>query len=75
MLQCVQPVLVYQRRIGAGCQQALDHGGVPLHDRQDQRCASGGVGRIERGALPQQALELLQVAVPGGLLQRAGEPE
>lgn len=75
VLQGVQSILVDQRRVGARCQQALDDGRVSLHDRQDQRCAPGRVGSIDRSALLQQALKLLQVSGAGGLLQRACQPE
>lgn len=75
MLQGVQSIFIDQCRVGACRQQALNNGCVPLHNRQDQGCAPRRVSRIERRALSQQALELLQVSGASGLLQRAGQPE
>lgn len=75
MLQGVQSIFIDQCRVGARRQQSLDNGRVPLHDRQDQGRAPGRVRRIDRRALLEQALKLLQVCGASGLLQRAGQPE
>ena len=74
MLQGVEPFLIYQRRIGPGRQQALNHGRVALHDGQDQRRAARCIGGVDGGALLEQAFEQLQASCAGGVLQCTGQP-
>jgi hypothetical protein len=57
MLQGVKPFLVHQCRVGPGCQQTLNHGGVALHDGQNQRRAARRIGGVDGRALLEQAFE------------------
>jgi hypothetical protein len=72
-MQRRQAALVAGHDVGAPGNQQLEHIGVALQYRENQRRFTSIVLRVDLGPLADQRAHLLKITRPRGVMERSGE--